>query len=136
MPKEYSVEFLRELFTLAKDVKTVEHAEDESGNAGLDLLPDPKVGALTQIFEEFAPEGTPAMIADIVTEVDRIDRTVSFAGWSTKDDGRKLVRRSRLKAFNGFGLSLTAESFESAYQYIETHYWREASAMLASSVRG
>ncbi|EAR24285.1 restriction enzyme type I helicase subunits and related helicase [marine actinobacterium PHSC20C1] len=117
-----SVEFLRELFTLAKDVKSAEHAEDQSGAAGLDLLPDPKVGALTQIFEEFAPEGTPVMIADIVTEIDRIARTVSYTGWNTKDDGRKLVRRSLLKAFKGFGLPLTGEPFESAYQYIETHY--------------
>jgi type I restriction enzyme R subunit len=119
---ESSIEFLRELFTVAKDFVDAEHAEDEAGIEGLDLLPSPNVGALTRIFEEYKPENTPAMVGDIVAEVDRIARTVAYDGWNSKEDGRKLVRRSLLKVFKSFQLPYTDEPFESAYRYIETHY--------------
>jgi type I restriction enzyme R subunit len=119
---EGSIEFLRELFVLAADVKGAERTEDERGADGLDLLPDPNVGALTQIFEEYKPEDTPVMVGDIVAEVDRIARTVAYDGWTSKDEGQKLVRRSLLKVFKGFRLPLSGEPFESAFRYIETHY--------------
>jgi type I restriction enzyme R subunit len=119
---EGSIEFLRELFTVAKDFVDAEHAEDEAGTEGLDLLPSPNVGALTRIFEEYKPQNPPAMVGDIVAEVDRIARTVAYDGWTSKEDGRKLVRRSLLKVFKSFQLPYTGEPFESAYRYIETHY--------------
>ncbi|TFD28668.1 type I restriction endonuclease subunit R [Cryobacterium lyxosi] len=117
-----SIEYLRELFTLAKDVKDAEHAEDEDGVDGLDLLPNPNIGALTQIFEEFKPENVPVLIGDVVTEIDRIVIEVSYPGWEIKDDGKREVRKSLLKVFKKFRLPLHGEPFESAYQYVETHY--------------
>lgn len=117
-----SIEYLRELFTLAKDVKDAEQAEDEGGTAGLDLLPNPNIGALTQIFEEFKPENVPVLIGDVVSEIDRIVIEVSYPGWEIKEDGKREVRKSLLKVFKKFRLPLNGEPFESAYRYIETHY--------------
>jgi type I restriction enzyme R subunit len=117
-----SIEYLRELFTLAKDVKEAENAEDEAGVDGLNLLPNPNIGALTQIFEEFKPENVPVLIGDVVTEIDRIVIEVSYPGWEIKDDGKREVRKSLLKVFKKFRLPLTGEPFNSAYQYVEKHY--------------
>jgi type I restriction enzyme R subunit len=117
-----SIEYLRELFTLAKDVKDAEDAEDEGGADALDLLPSPHIGALTQIFEEFKPENVPVLIGDVVSEIDRIVLEVSYPGWEIKEDGKREVRRSLLKVFRKFRLPLSGEPFESAYRYIETHY--------------
>lgn len=117
-----SIEYLRELFTLAKDVKDAEHAEDEGGAAALDLLPNPNIGALTQIFEEFKPENVPVLIGDVVTEIDRIVIEVSYPGWEIKEDGKREVRKSLLKVFKKFRLPLNGEPFESAYRYVQTHY--------------
>ena len=50
-----SIEFLRELLELAQQVTAAERAEDEGGPGALSLLPDPNVGALTQIVREYAP---------------------------------------------------------------------------------
>lgn len=117
-----SIEFLRELFSLAKDVRVAELAEDSAGAAGLDLLPDPNIGALTQIFEEFKPADTPVIIGDIVLEIDRIVRQVRYPGWVAHDAGKRNVRRALLQVFKTFRLPLTGEPLESAYRYIETHY--------------
>lgn len=89
---EQSIEWLREAFTLAKDVTVAEKAEDESGVAGLDLLPDPIVGALTQIFREFAPDDAPAMIGRVVIEIDEIVKEVRFDGWAATQNGDRIVR--------------------------------------------
>src|SRR5690606_24069042 len=47
---EASIEFLREILALAKDLTAAERAEDQGGAGALSLLPDPKIGALTQIL--------------------------------------------------------------------------------------
>ncbi len=76
-----SVDYLSQIFVLAADLKNAETAEDESGEAGLDLL-DPNVGALNQIFEEFKPEGVPVIIGEVVSDIDAIVKALSFPGWS------------------------------------------------------
>ncbi|HSP28763.1 MAG TPA: hypothetical protein VLN74_09460 [Ilumatobacteraceae bacterium] len=89
-----SIACLRELFTLAQDVKDAEHAEDEGGPAALDLLPNPRIGALTQIIDEFKPEKVPVLIGDVVTETDRIVHEVSYPGRAIKEDGKREVERA------------------------------------------
>lgn len=89
---EDSIEFLREIFTVARDLKAAENADD-SGD--LALLPDPRVGALTQIFQEYKPAGASIIIADVVHAVDRIVTEVGFDGWvntETEKDVRLALR--------------------------------------------
>ncbi|WEO76424.1 HsdR family type I site-specific deoxyribonuclease [Cryobacterium sp. SO2] len=117
-----SIEYLRELFTVAKDLREAERAEDQDGGPGLDLLPNPHLGALTQIFEEYKPADVPVVIGDIVAEIDRIVKQVSYPGWTVKDDGKRTVRKNLLQVFRKFKLPLSGEPFESAYRYVEMHY--------------
>ena len=51
---------------LAKDVTAAEKAEDEAGVDGLNLLPDPNVFALTQIFLEYSTPDMPVLIERVV----------------------------------------------------------------------
>lgn len=119
---EQSIEWLREAFTLAKDVTVAEKAEDEDGARGLDLLPDPHVGALTQIFQEFAPDGTPAMVERVVVEIDAIVREVSFDGWAETQKGDRVVRQAIRTTLRKGQLHTVPGLFDRAYDYISANY--------------
>jgi type I restriction enzyme R subunit len=119
---EQSIEWLREAFTLAKDLTVAEKREDESGQAGLDLLPDPNVGALTQIFNEFAPGDAPDMIRTVVTEIDAILKEVRFEGWAKTQKGDRLVRLEVRNALRKFKMHTVPGLFDRAYEYIAEHY--------------
>ena len=62
-----SVAFLRELLELAQQIIAAEKADDAGT---LDILPDPNVGALTQIFHEYAPSDAPVIIESVVVDID------------------------------------------------------------------
>ena len=62
---EESVDFLKRLLELAKDLLEAEKADDEGRISEIKII-DPRKGALTQIFEEFRPEGTPVIIETVV----------------------------------------------------------------------
>lgn len=119
---EQSIEWLREAFGLAKDLTVAEQAEDTQGTAGLDLLPDPNVGALTQIFNEYAPDNTPEMIGRVVSEVDQIVKEVRYEGWAATQKGDRLVRQELRNTLRKFQLHKVVGLFEAAYDYIKVHY--------------
>ncbi|WP_153392717.1 type I restriction endonuclease subunit R [Ornithinicoccus halotolerans] len=113
---------LREIFELARDVTAAEHAEDTAGTRGLDLLPDPNVGALTQIFDQYAPPETPHIISDVVYDVDGIVKEVRYDGWSADQAGDRLVRIEVRKVLKKYALPPAGELFDRAYAYIAEHY--------------
>jgi type I restriction enzyme R subunit len=115
---EDSIEFLREIFTVARDLKAAENADD-SGD--LALLPDPRVGALTQIFQEYKPAGASIIIADVVHAVDRIVTEVGFDGW-VNTETEKDVRLALRKTLKQFNLPVKGELFDRAYEYIAENY--------------
>lgn len=119
---EQSIEWLKKLFSVATDLTAAEKAEDESGSAGLDLLPDPNIGALTQIFHEFAPPGTPVMIERVVVEIDEIVKQVRYDGWAATQKGDRLVRKEVRSVLGKYGLHSVSGLFEKAYDYIAEHY--------------
>lgn len=121
---QQSIDWLRELLTVARDLKVAEKSEDEGGTAGLDLLPDPRVGALTQIFREYAPVDTPESIERIVLEVDGIVREVTAdnSGWAATQKGDRLVRRELRGVLRKFQLDQVDGLFDRAYEYIAEHY--------------
>jgi len=110
--------------TVARDLKVAEKSEDEGGTAGLDLLPDPRVGALTQIFREYAPVDTPESIERIVLEVDGIVREVTAdnSGWAATQKGDRVVRRELRGVLRKFQLDQVDGLFDRAYEYIAEHY--------------
>ena len=117
-----SVEFLRELLELAQQVTAVERAEEEGYLDDVGVLPDPNVGALTQIFREYAPADTPLIIENVVVDIDTIVRQVRFTGWSQTQNGDRTVRREVRLTLKKYGLPTTGELFDRAYAYIRENY--------------
>jgi type I restriction enzyme R subunit len=86
------------------------------------LLPDHRVGALTQIFEEYRPEVTPEIVERVVHEIDAVVMGVRFTGWQTSREGDRTVKFEIRRAFKKFGLEPTGELFDHAYAYVAEHY--------------
>jgi type I restriction enzyme R subunit len=129
---EESVEFLKMLLEIAREVVQADReqvAEEGAsavagGSAPADesLLPDQRVGALTQIFEEYRPEVTPEIVERVVHEIDAVVMGVRFAGWQTSREGDRTVKFEIRRAFKKFGLEPTGELFDRAYAYVAEHY--------------
>ena len=119
-----SIDWLRDAFTVARDLRVAEKAEDEAGAEGLDLLPDPNVFALTQIFREYAPPDTPVLIEKVVLDVDAIVKEVTAgnSGWASTQKGDRAVRREVRNTLKTYGLHTVPGLFERAYDYIAEHY--------------
>ncbi len=116
-----SVDFLKELLQLAKDLLAAEKA-DEEGNLDDIKVIDPRTGALTQIFNEFAPENTPVIIETVVEKVDALVQPVRGTGWQTSTPGDKAVRRNLRIVLHECGLPLEGDLFSHAYAYIRENY--------------
>lgn len=119
---EASIEFLRVLLELAREVTAAERAEDDGGSDALALLPDPKLGALTQILREYAPPDVPVIVEQVVTDVDAIVKQVRFTGWQTSQPGDRQVRVELRKTLAKHALPTTGELFDRAYSYIRENY--------------
>jgi type I restriction enzyme R subunit len=117
-----SIDYLHDIFVLARDLTAAEKIEDETGIEGLDLLPDPRVGALTQIFEQYAPAGAPVILGNVVRSIDDIVTDVRYDGWSRTQKGDQLVRIEIRRVLRGYGLPMTGELFDRAYDYIAENY--------------
>jgi len=117
-----SVEFLREILDLAQQVTAVERDDDSGELDSVSILPDPNVGALTQIFREYAPPGTPVIIENVVTDIDTIVRQVRFTGWTQTQSGDRTVRREVRLTLRKYGLPSAGELFDRAYAYIRENY--------------
>jgi type I restriction enzyme R subunit len=131
---EESVEFLKKLLELAREVVEAdrEQVAEEGASAVADggsdsaapesLLLDQRVGALTQIFEEYRPEVTPEIVERVVHEIDAVVMGVRFSGWQTSRQGDRTVKFEIRKAFKKYGLEPTGELFDRAYAYVAEHY--------------
>jgi type I restriction enzyme R subunit len=112
----HSIEFLKQLLDLAKDVvateKEVPPVEDE----------DRGKAALTELFEEARSGDTPVMVERIVTDIDEIVRHVRFPGWQTTHAGELEVRKALRKTLLKYKLHQDKELFEKAYGYIREYY--------------
>lgn len=119
-----SVEFLKKILEAARAVVEAERAEAAGGLTLEDssILPDPNIGALTQIFNEFKPDLTPAIIEKVVTEIDAIVKQVRFSGWRARQPGDKEVRRRIRMVLNANSLPATGPLFDRAYAYIAQNY--------------
>lgn len=119
-----NLEILKSALEIAKDVTLAEKAEDTAGTRGLDLLPSPKIGALTQIFLEFKPEGTSAMLEKVVAEIDEVVREVStgWDGWAKTRGGDRRVRDSIRIALTHYGFPIQGDLFDRAYSYVAENY--------------
>jgi type I restriction enzyme R subunit len=116
-----SVEFLRHLLELAKDLLEAERADDEGRIDEIKVI-DPRKGALTQIFEEFKPEAVPLIIETIVEKVDSLVQPVRGTGWQTSHPGDRTIRQELRLILKNAGLPPAGELFDRAYAYIRENY--------------
>ncbi len=111
-----SVEFLKELLSLARDVVTAEQMlppidEEDRGKT-----------ALTELFQEVRNSDTPIMVERVVADIDEIVRIVRFDGWQTTHAGEREVRNALRKTLFKYKLHQDQDLFDRAYGYIRTYY--------------
>ena len=86
-----SIEFLRALLSLAKDVVEAEQKvdpEDEQARAK---------AALTELFSEVKNGDTPVIVDRIVGDIDDVVRVVRFDGWQATNAGERAVKQELRK---------------------------------------
>ena len=111
-----SVEFLKELLALAKDVVEADRAappieQEERGKA-----------ALTELFEEARTPETPIIVERVVSDIDEIVKYVRFDGWQSTHAGEREVKMALRKTLFKYKLHQDLELFEKAYGYIREYY--------------
>ena len=131
---EESVEFLKKLLEIAREVVQTdrEQVAEEGASAVADggsdgaapesLLPNQRVGALTQIFQEYKPGVTPEIVERVVHEIDAVVMGARFSGWQTSREGDRTVKFEIRRAFKKYGLEPTGGLFDRAYAYVAEHY--------------
>ena len=111
-----SVEFLKALLDLAKDVVKTERETPEEEDI------DRGKAALTQLFEEARNGDTPVMVKRIVDDIDEIVRQVRFDGWQATHAGEREVKRALRQTLFKYKLHQDTELFNQAYEYIREYY--------------
>lgn len=111
-----SVEFLKELLNLARDVVTAERAQppmerEAEGKA-----------ALTELFAEAKNPETPIIVERVVNDIDEIVRFVRFDGWQDTHAGEREVKMVLRKTLFKYRLHQDQELFDRAYGYIRQYY--------------
>jgi type I restriction enzyme, R subunit len=111
-----SVEFLKELLNLARDVVSAERTQpplerEAQGKA-----------ALTELFEEAKNPETPIIVERVVNDIDEIVRYVRFDGWQNTHAGEREVKMALRKTLFKYRLHQDQDLFERAYGYIRQYY--------------
>lgn len=134
-----SIEFLKKLLEAARDLVAAEAGRaDEGGTRTLEalaepekLLPEERIGALTQLFNEVRPDATPEIVEKVVHEIDAVASGVepppgstqaTPVNWQTSREGVRLVKQAIRVALKKYGLPPTGDLFERAYSYVAEHY--------------
>lgn len=106
-----SIDFLKELLELAKDVVKTERETPVEEDI------DRGKAALTELFEEARNGNTPVMVRRIVDDIDEIVRAVRFDGWQATHAGEREVKKALRRTLFKYKLHQDAELFDRAYGY-------------------
>ena len=111
---------------MSQEAVTAEAGEDSAASEAAtlepSLLPEERIGALTQIFREYRPDDAPEIIERVVTEIDSVVTGARFTRWQESREGTRLVETEIRQALKKFGLPATGELFDRAYEYVAEHY--------------
>lgn len=111
-----SVDFLKHLIQLAKDVVVAEkEIETEQERRGAKA-------ALTELFLEVRTDQTPAIVERIVNDIDEIVKIVRFPGWQNTAVGEREVKKALRKTLLKYNLHANQDLFDRAYAYIRECY--------------
>ena len=111
-----SIDFLKALLDLARDVVAAEQAAEPIADEALGKA------ALTELFEEAKNVKTPIMVERVVNDIDEIVRYVRFDGWQNTHAGEREVKMALRKTLFKYKLHQDQELFERAYGYIRQYY--------------
>ena len=112
----HSVQFLKELLDLARELLEVEKAvppekDEDRGKA-----------ALTELFEGTRTQNTPVIVERVVGDIDEIVRLVRFPGWQHTSAGEREVKKALRKTLFKYKLHSEEELFDKAYGYVRQYY--------------
>ena len=111
-----SIDFLKGLLSLAKDVVEAEREVPETEQE------DRGKAALTELFESVKNPETPVIVERVVADIDEIVRQVRFPGWQQTAAGEREVQRALRKSLLKYKLHTDQELFDRAYGYIMQYY--------------
>jgi type I restriction enzyme R subunit len=112
----HSLDFLKELLTLAREVVQAEKQVDP-----VDEQAKAKA-ALTELFAEVKNGKTPMVIERIVTDIDEIVRLVRFPGWQNTKAGEREVQKALRKVIYVKYQVKDQDLFDKAFGYIRQYY--------------
>ena len=112
----HSLDFLKELLTLARDVVQAEQQVDP-----VDEQAKAKA-ALTELFTEARNGETPVVVERIVTDIDEIVRLVRFPGWQGTKSGERDVQKALRKITYVKYKIKDQDLFDRAFGYIRQYY--------------
>ncbi len=112
----HSLDFLKELLTLAKEVVQAEKQVDP-----VDEQAKAKA-ALTDLFAEVKNGKTPMVVERIVTDIDEIVRLVRFPGWQNTKAGEREVQKALRKVIYVKYQVKDQDLFDKAFGYIRQYY--------------
>lgn len=110
-----SIEWLKELLDAARDVVRTEHETEEK------VVPNGKQ-ALTEIFLEIKNDATPEIVANVVSDIDKIVKVTRFDGWQDNHGGQREIQKVLRQTLFKYKLHTEQELFDKAYGYIREHY--------------
>lgn len=111
-----SVEFLKQMLELAKDVLEAEKHSDPVEER------DKAKEALTELFKEAKNKNTHIIVERIVADIDEIVKKVRFPDWQHTSQGERLVQKELRKTLLKYKLHTDQELFDKAYSYIKQYY--------------
>jgi type I restriction enzyme R subunit len=111
-----SVEFLKQMLELAKDVVEAEKHADPVEER------DKAKEALTELFKEAKNKNTHIIVERIVADIDDIVKKVRFPDWQHTSQGERLVQKELRKTLLKYKLHTDQELFDKAYGYIKQYY--------------
>jgi type I restriction enzyme R subunit len=111
-----SLEFLKEILELAKDVVEAEREADPAEER------DRAKEALTELFQDAKSKNTHIIVERIVADIDEIVKKVRFPDWQHTSQGERLVQKELRRALLRYKLHTDQELFDKAYGYIKQYY--------------
>ncbi len=111
-----SLQFLKEILELAKDVLQAEKQTDPQDER------DRAKEALTELFKDAKTRNTHIIVERIVADIDDIVKKVRFDGWKNTSQGERQVQQALRKTLLKYKLHTDQELFDKAYSYIKQYY--------------
>jgi len=112
----HSIDFLKELLTLARAVVEAEKQVDPVDEQ------EKAKAALTELFSEAKSGNTPVVVARIVADIDEIVRMARFPGWQDTHAGEREVQKALRKIIYVKYKIKDQDLFDKAYGYIRQYY--------------